>query len=139
MIVPHRRHIYGPPPPLTLRALLFYMQMMFVPCRKHAYGSTRPVRGISFTSDTTVHNRFIREFCESLDQLMHLYISSFYYQIPGTASFSGLHITDVGTTVWFAVHFKAKLGGFSCHHSMARPRVADGRRPPAIEGSCVYI
>jgi hypothetical protein len=31
------------------------------------------------------------------------------------------------------------LGGSSCHHGMARPRVADGRDGLQLEVSCEYI
>jgi hypothetical protein len=31
------------------------------------------------------------------------------------------------------------LGGYPCHHGMARPRVADGRDGLQLEVSCEYI
>jgi hypothetical protein len=31
------------------------------------------------------------------------------------------------------------LGGSSCHHGMARPRVADGKDGLQLEVSCEYI
>jgi hypothetical protein len=33
----------------------------------------------------------------------------------------------------------AMLGGSSCHHGMARPRVADGRDGHQLEVCCEYI
>jgi hypothetical protein len=33
----------------------------------------------------------------------------------------------------------AMLGGYPCHHGMARPRVADGRDGLKLEVSCEYI
>jgi hypothetical protein len=45
--LPHMKHIYETPRPVTEIALLFYMYLMFVPHRKHTYGIPHPVTGIS--------------------------------------------------------------------------------------------
>jgi hypothetical protein len=37
------------------------------------------------------------------------------------------------------VDVKAMLGGSPCHHSMAHPRVVDGRDGLQLEVSCEYI
>jgi hypothetical protein len=42
--VPHRKHAYGPPRPVTGITLLLYMYMMFVSHRRHTYRLPRPVR-----------------------------------------------------------------------------------------------
>jgi hypothetical protein len=34
---------------------------------------------------------------------------------------------------------RSMLGGYPCHHGMARPRVADGRDGLQLEVSCEYI
>jgi hypothetical protein len=47
MFVPHSEHAYRPPRPVTGIALLFYMQIMFVPYSKHTNKSPWPVTGIS--------------------------------------------------------------------------------------------
>jgi hypothetical protein len=47
MVFIHRRkHIYGPPRPVTEIALLFYMQMRYVYHRKYTYGPPRHVTEI---------------------------------------------------------------------------------------------
>jgi hypothetical protein len=46
MFVPYRKHIYGSPRSVTEIALLFYKSMMFVPERKHTYGIPRTVTRI---------------------------------------------------------------------------------------------
>jgi hypothetical protein len=38
---------YGPARPVTRIALLFYIQMIFIPHRKHAYGALPPVTRIA--------------------------------------------------------------------------------------------
>jgi hypothetical protein len=40
MIVPHRKHIYGPLRSVMEIYLLYYMQMMFIPHRKHVWTFT---------------------------------------------------------------------------------------------------
>jgi hypothetical protein len=47
MFIPDRKHAYEPPRPVTDIALLFYMQIIFVPHRRHMYGPPRPVTGIA--------------------------------------------------------------------------------------------
>jgi hypothetical protein len=47
MLVPHRRHAYRSPRPVTDIALLIYNWMMFEPHRYHAYGSPSLVTGIA--------------------------------------------------------------------------------------------
>jgi hypothetical protein len=47
MFVPHRRHTYGTARLVTEMALLSYMQMMFVPHRRRTYGPPMPVTGIA--------------------------------------------------------------------------------------------
>jgi hypothetical protein len=47
IFVPNRKHAYGPPRPVKGIALLLYMQMMCVPHRKQTYGPPRPVTGIA--------------------------------------------------------------------------------------------
>jgi hypothetical protein len=50
VFVPHRKHTYGPPRPVTEIALLSFMYMIFVPHRKHTYGPPRPVAEIALLS-----------------------------------------------------------------------------------------
>jgi hypothetical protein len=47
LFVPHRKHAYGPPRPATGIASPFYIQMLFVPHGKHMYGPPRPVARIT--------------------------------------------------------------------------------------------
>jgi hypothetical protein len=46
MFVPHRKHICGLSRPDNEDGFTFYMQMMFVPHSKHTYGPPRPVTRI---------------------------------------------------------------------------------------------
>jgi hypothetical protein len=55
MFVPHRKHAYRTPRPVSGIALLFYMQIIFVLHRKHTYGPPRPVTGISLLYVDDVH------------------------------------------------------------------------------------
>jgi putative effector of murein hydrolase LrgA (UPF0299 family) len=50
MFVPHKKHTYRLPQPITGIALLFYMLMKFVPHMKRTYGPPRPVTGIALLS-----------------------------------------------------------------------------------------
>jgi hypothetical protein len=43
MFVPYRKHTYGPPRTVTGIALLVYKWMMFIPHRKHTYVPPRLV------------------------------------------------------------------------------------------------
>jgi hypothetical protein len=47
MFVPHRRHTYGTLLPVTGIALLVYMQLMFVLHRRHTYGPLLGVTGLA--------------------------------------------------------------------------------------------
>jgi hypothetical protein len=40
MSVPHRKHAYGPPLPVTGSPFLFYTYIMFLPHRKHLWAFT---------------------------------------------------------------------------------------------------
>jgi hypothetical protein len=44
-----------------------------------------------------------------------------------------------GVCFLFVIILSAMLGGSPCHHSMACPRVADGRDGLQLEVSCEYI
>jgi hypothetical protein len=45
MFVPHRKHAYGPPRPVTVLALRFHKYMMLVLHREHTHGPSQPVTG----------------------------------------------------------------------------------------------
>jgi hypothetical protein len=47
MLIPHRKHIYGPSGPVTDIALLYYVLIMFIPHRKHIYETSGPVTVIA--------------------------------------------------------------------------------------------
>jgi hypothetical protein len=49
MFVPHRKHTHVSPRPVTEIFILFFMRMMFVPNRKHNHVSPRLVTGIAHT------------------------------------------------------------------------------------------
>jgi hypothetical protein len=76
---------YGPPRPATRRALHVYMQMMFVPHRRHLYASTA-CYGDSFTC---LHVDDVRT-----SQKTHLYASTACYG----DSFTCLYVDDVHTS-----------------------------------------
>jgi hypothetical protein len=46
---------------------------------------------------------------------------------------------DRGYILFLNVHASTMLGGYPCHHGMARPRVADGRDGLQLEVTCEYI
>jgi hypothetical protein len=54
IFVPHRKHGYWPPQPVAAIALLVYMWMIFVPHRKHGYWPPQPVAAIALTTGLLV-------------------------------------------------------------------------------------
>jgi hypothetical protein len=73
MIVPHRKHIYRPPRPVTVIALLIYIYIyiMFVPHRKYVSTSTACYGNI-FTYIYT--HKYVR-----ISQETYIYTSKAYY------------------------------------------------------------
>jgi hypothetical protein len=60
MFVLHRKHAYGLPRPVTEIDLLFYMQMMFVLHRIYLYGPPRPVTKIALLFSVLLSSFFPR-------------------------------------------------------------------------------
>jgi hypothetical protein len=55
-------------------------------------------------------------------------------------AFVGLCVCGGGVVMFVqGVYVGTMLGGYPCHHGMARPRVADGRDGLQLEVSCEYI
>jgi hypothetical protein len=74
IFIPHRKHIYGTPLPITWITLLFYMQMIFISHRKQACGSPQPVTGDSFTF-------FIYVYDVCISQETYLWASTACYRL----------------------------------------------------------
>jgi hypothetical protein len=84
MFLPHRKHTYGPPRPVTEIALVIYTYMLFLPHRKHTYGPSRPVTRIA---------RYLYVDDVPTSQETHLRASTACYR----GSFSYLYVDDVPT------------------------------------------
>jgi hypothetical protein len=55
------------------------------------------------------------------------------------SSLTPLAAIDIAIALIYIVSSGPMLGGYPCHHGMARPRVADGRDGLQLEVSCEYI
>jgi hypothetical protein len=90
MFVPHRKHAYGPPRPVTEISLLYYKQMMFIPHREHIWNST-VCYGIALTFCSMTQKENLAEIpLPSAHILFGLFVSpevesDKFLPVPGTS------------------------------------------------------
>jgi hypothetical protein len=71
MFVPHRRHTYGPPRPVTWIVLLFYIPVMFIPHRKPMHGPPRPVTMMVLRLLYTTSLHYVMKMYGEMDVSIH--------------------------------------------------------------------